>query len=153
MSNRPKRRVERVFSRIIDTGVSDTAESVVLHTCEDAKTLVRAMGVLRVSPIDTAMTTTVYLEAVLNVAPGATTVVTAGDTQSLDEDPPLQHIGTWVAEAMQNDTNGILVTDKIEFDTKAMRKLKAGDTVKLGYIASTANDLRLRGIVYLWFKE
>ena len=65
----------------------------------------------------------------------------------------LQEIGRWAADAMQNDTNGIIATDKIQFDTKAMRKMRAGDELVLNYVASTASNLRLRGTIYCWFKE
>jgi hypothetical protein len=153
MSKSPKRRIERVRARVIDTAVDSSAETIVLHTAEDAKTLIRVWADLRVSPIDTAMTTTVFLEALLALKPGAATITTAGVTQQLDQDVTLQEIGRWAAESMQNDTNGILVTDKITFDTKAMRKMRAGDELVLNYVASTANDLRLRGTIYCWFKE
>ena len=85
--------------------------------------------------------------------PAGTGIVGSTVTQGLDQDVPLQEIGRWHAEAMQNDTNGQIVTDTIQFDTKAMRKLRAGDEISLSYIASTGANLRLRGVVYLWFKE
>ena len=58
-----------------------------------------------------------------------------------------------MAEAIQNNTNGVYALGRIQFDTKAMRKMKPGDTLVLSYDASTASDLRLRGNVYNWFKE
>ena len=111
------------------------------------------MGNLRVSPIDTAMTTTVALTAMLAVNPVSTAVASVTTGQSLDKLVPLQEIASWWSEAMQNNANGLLVTDKIDFDTKAMRKVREGDTIVLNYAATTSNDLRLRGIIYLWFKE
>ena len=99
------------------------------------------------------MTTAVLYGSMLSVAPSGTAVENARITQNLDGDPPMQEIGRWYASAIQNDTNGIYGDDKIEFDTKAMRKLRTGDTILWHHIASTANDLRARGIIYLWFKE
>ena len=88
-----KRRVERTRSRIIDNAVSDSVESIVLHTAEDSKTLIRTWADLLVSPIDTAMATSVYLEVCLAIAPASTSVVVADTAQSLDNDVPLQEIG------------------------------------------------------------
>ena len=130
-STGPKRRIERIKSVIIDTAVSDSLERFDLHTCEDAKTLIRAMGFLSISPIDTAMATTVLFSGGLYLAPNSVNVDGASVTQSLDDPVSLQEIGAWYADAMQNDTNGILVTDKIHFDVSAQRKLKEGDVVTL----------------------
>ena len=149
----PRRRIERIRSILIDTAVSDSAETFTLHTAEDAKTLIRAWADISISPIDTAMATTVLYGGFLGVAPQGQNVASALVSQGLDSNTGLNEIGRWYADAMQNDTNGIVITDKIQFDTKAQRKLKAGDTVTWSHIASTANDLRARGVIYLWFKE
>ena len=124
-----------------------------MHTAEDSKTLIRVWAMLTVSPIDTAMLTSVPLEVVLAINPGGTSVISPGVTQGLDAPVTIQEIGRWWAEAGQNDTNGWLYVSRIEFDTKAMRKMRETDELVLRYVASTANDLRLRGVVYTWFKE
>ena len=153
MSTKPKRRVERKRAIIIDTNVSDSAETFVLHGVTDASTLIRAMADISISAIDTAMAITVLYGGLLAVEPGGTAVSNASVTQALDNNVPLQEIGRWYADVGQNDTNGWCVTDKIQFDTKAMRKLKPGDEVVWQHIASTTGDLRARGVIYLWFKE
>jgi hypothetical protein len=149
----PKRRVERVTSIIIDTAVSDSAEVFTLHTCEDSKTLIRAMADISISPIDTAMATTVYYQGMLAISPAGTGIGSPVTTQALDSPTSLQEIGRWSADAGQNDTNGWIWCDKVQFDTKAQRKLREADTVVWKHVASTANDLRARGVIYLWFKE
>ena len=152
-SSSPKRRIERVKSIVVDTAVDGSVEEVILHTAEDAKTLIRAWGDLRISPIDTAMTTTVACHVLMAINPASTAVVSPGVSNSLDVPVPLQEIASWWGEGMQNDTNGIIATDKIQFDMKAQRLMREADEVVLRYVASTANDLRLRGVIYLWFKE
>ena len=152
-SNSPRRRIERIRSVIIDTSVAGTEEEFILHSAEDAKTLIRAWGQLSISPIDTAMVTTVLFSGKLSIHPNSQKVTGPTVTQSLDGNTPLQELGSWYADAMQNDTNGLITTDKIEFDMKAQRKMKAGDEVVWSHLASTASDLRCRGVIYLWFKE
>ena len=149
----PKRRIERVGSRIIDTSVSSTSEDFILHTADDAKTLIRAWGQLSLSPISTSSATSILYGGLLCVDPAGVGVIGASVTQVLDEDVPLQEIGRWYGDTMQNDTNGQIITDKIEFDMKAQRKLKKGDEIVWKHIASTNAAVRARGIIYLWFKE
>ena len=51
------------------------------------------------------------------------------------------------------DTNGVWNPDVIEFDIKAMRKLRETDEIALAYIANNSGDIKLIGDIYLWFKE
>ena len=73
-STGPKRRIERIKSVIIDTSVADSLERFDLHTCEDSKTLIRAMGFLSISPISTTMATTVLFSGGLYLAPNSVNV-------------------------------------------------------------------------------
>ena len=149
----PKRRIERIKSVIVDASVDSAVETVVLHTAEDTKTLVRALGQFRISPIDTAMTAVNAMQLMLAIRPRSTSVVNPSVVQVLDDNVALQEIASWWAEVFMNNSQGQIFHDKIEFDTKAMRKLKVGDEVAIAYRATVASDMRLRGIVYLWFKE
>ena len=149
----PKRRIERVKSIIVDGSVDNATETVVLHTAEDTKTLVRALGQFLISPIDTAMTAVNGFQLMLKIRPAGVSITNPATTQALDTPVPLQEIASWWAEGIMNNANGQITTGKIEFDTKAMRKLKQNDEVVVSYLATVASDFRLRGIVYLWFKE
>ena len=149
----PKRRIERIKAIIVDASVDSAVETVVLHTAEDSKTLVRALGQILVSPIDTAMTAVNAMQAMLTVRPRSTSVANPSVLQVLDDPVPLQEIASWWLEVFMNNSQGQIFHDKVDFDTKAMRKLKEGDEIALAYRATVASDMRLRAIIYLWFKE
>ena len=154
ISNRaPKRRIERIKAIIIDATVASTVTEIILHTAEDAKTLVRSMGNLFITPIDTAMTAATAINIMLAVNPASVRVGFPTVTQVLDVDVGINEIASWWAEAIMNNANGQYDKTILSWDTKAMRKLKAGDEITLLYDATQASDLRIRGVIYLWFKE
>ena len=156
MSQRsPKRRIERVFSRIVDADIAATVTDFTLHSAEDSKTLIRIMGEFIVTPIDAALTTFKNGECVISIKPRSATVALApaSATQNLDQDVPTEEIARFPFAALFNNTNGTSVLFHRMFDIKAMRKMKPGDLVTLGVIADTAGDLKFVATIYLWFKE
>ena len=124
-----------------------------LHTAEDAKTLIRTMIQLKAF-ITGDIATPVRGEVVIGIAPGGTQVAEAPSTsQALDNNATLQEIARFPMVACHNATGDYVWVDTIDIDTKAMRKLKAGDTVTIRHVASTASAIQLFGVVQMWFKE
>ena len=100
------------------------------------------------------MTTFVYGECMLHVAPRTVQVASAASTsQALDQTVPLEEIARFPFAAMMNNTNGQAILYQREFDIKAMRKLKGSDDLVFSYIANTASDLKIVANIYMWFKE
>ena len=155
MSSRvtPKRRIERVGG-ILSGTIPSTAGVVTLHTAEDAKTLVRVLlmykGVTSSDDPGGAAFT-----AILGVSPGGTTVITPTVSQTLDQDITLQEIARFRNNIYRelNASSELLFQEFPEWhlDTKAMRKLKAGDKIEINHIAGSAKAYV--GYYYLWFKE
>lgn len=147
----PKRRIERVRCDLSVTS-SGTAAYLVLHTAEDKKTLVRVVieGVAYLEA--NALGLTNYL---LAVSPKSTEISAPSISSSLDQDAPVQTILSFTTAAYGDTTSATppaIVMDKVYVDTKAMRKLSAGDEITLGHISNGAGRL-FNGTVYLWFKE
>ena len=150
----PKRKVQRVFSRPVDTSISNTVENKTLYTSEDPVTLIRMRGDFVFDPVDNALTAPVRGEFVIGVNPRGQQVIRDPSTgELLDAAVPLEEIVRFPFSCYWNDTNGIFKPYEVHFDTKAMRKLKEADTIELYYIAATGGDIKFVGNVYLWFKE
>ena len=150
---RPKRRIERIRADINQT-MSGSEQSITLHTAEDSKTLVRVFADLLIYNTGDNQLGTAY-EIVLSVSPGGTNVVTAPVAQALDQDVTLQEITRkrGVVFRAQDGTPDVVMQENQEWhlDTKAARKMKAGDLLIFRFIGST--DVVMRGTVYMWFKE
>ena len=126
MSSMPKRRIERVWSRVVATSVGTTPEENILHSAEDAKTLIRVLFNMR-AWVTTDAVSTRYGEWVLSVYPASTRVApVAGSGETLDQDAPLQELARGPVASIRDNTNGFHIIDQVHLDTKAMRKLKAG---------------------------
>ena len=69
----PKRRIERFRSTVVDAGVAGTETEKVLHTAEDSKTLIRALGRVKLVGIDSTVTAVNY-SMILRVNPRGTSV-------------------------------------------------------------------------------
>ena len=153
MSSKQKRRVERFGSTIYVNTVGTSAGALALHTAEDAKTLIRTYARIKAF-ITGDIALPIRGEGVISVAPAGTTVADNPTTsQSLDNARPMQELVRFPFVATHNATGDYVQVDTIEIDTKAMRKLKQGDVIRLSHIASTANAIQLYGTVDLWFKE
>ena len=148
-----KRRIERIMSRVVQTGLGTSEANIVLHTAEDSKTLVRIL--MRAKAYATGdIATPVRGEWLLAVAPNGTGVTAAASTsQDLDNPVPLQEIARGPMVWCHNATGDYAFMDTVELDTKAMRKLKENDVIELSLISNTASSLYFTAVVYLWFKE
>ena len=147
----PKRRIERFRSTVVDAGVAGTETEKVLHTAEDSKTLIRALGRVKLVGIDSTVTAVNY-SMILRVNPRGTSVQGIASSESLDNPVAIEEIARW-SGSVGYDTNGVWNPDVIEFDIKAMRKLRETDEIALAYIANNSGDIKLIGDIYLWFKE
>ena len=139
-------------SLIYDT-VDVSQSSLTLHTCEDSKTLIRAMGNFRLTPINDGIE---IGQLTLGIAPGTVDVSGASaGSQSLDSPVALQEILRMPFHGHRDETSGQVqyMGDSVQFDSKAQRKLKEGDLVRLYHDGITGSILTISGIVYLWFKE
>ena len=149
----PKRPIERIFSRVVDTSISASAESVTLYTAEENVTLIRILIEYIMDPVDNALAAPVRGECLLHVKPRGQQVADSPATsQSLDNGVSIEEIARFPWSVMWNDTNGIFKAFHGKSDIKAMRKLREGDEITLAYIAATASDVKFVANVYLWFK-
>ena len=90
----------------------------------------------------------------LSVYPRSVQVTTGpGVSQSLENSTPVEEIARFPWTVIWNDTNGIYNNHHRVADIKAMRKLKSGDEIVLGYVCSVASDSKMVANVYMWFKE
>lgn len=145
----PKRRIEKVYS-LVNFSFDSTPSSVVVHTAEDAKTLVRAILRLEVMPeVNGDFTWATYFHK----EPNATSVITAQTGNFPDIDMPQELI--WCAQGTFENVNSINMTSRVlEVDLKGQRKLKVGDRLKIEAVGSIADPCAsLAGTVTLIFKE
>ncbi len=148
----PKRRIERVWSQdndFIESGIIERT----LHTVEDAKTLVRTIADIQVMNTDATADALTNFGWAVYVAPAGTSVVNPLQGASLDNDEPLQVIARGLGSLEMRTNVGESQTKQFKLDIKAMRKLKPGDLIKIGYIASTTNVLWITFGFNFHFKE
>lgn len=140
----PRRQIERVYSEVYSQATNSNT-AVVLHTVEDSKTLIRLKGHISCMH-DDATDETLWM--VIHVKPNGVAVVTPATGADLDNDVPEQEL---VRCTFQSKTDG----DRSvwEFDSKGMRKLKAGDQITLTHQAGGVDAWFVAGPVYMWFKE
>ena len=125
---------------------------VVLHTAEDAKTLVRALLVLDQLAIGDG-NMDVFWNLAIRPAGTAVTNAIVSRAQSEDVPSPLQEIAGGVSVVKADAANNVFeYPGQQRFDIKAQRKLKEGDTVVFSHLGSAAN-YQMLGIIYVWFKE
>lgn len=155
----PKRRIERFGSRGNNV-VSTSANSVILHTAEDAKTLVSARYRLILNAGDSVVDreNNYVVDWALHVQPAATAVVTTSSGDVTDNPETMQLIarGRLSIKVSADGTNVNVATIDTDKDViKAMRKLKEADRVTFTYISSVG-DSNGAELCYAWdlhFKE
>ena len=131
----PKRQIDRVHSRIVDTSILSSQETVTIYTAEDAVTLIRILAHIIISPIDGAMASPMRGEYMIELAPRGVSVATDVSTsQSLDENVPIEEIARFPWSVMMDTTSGILQEDRRTIDMKAMRKMKEGDELHFAIV-------------------
>lgn len=147
----PKRRIERIHCDIATT-LSTGVTELVLHTVEDSKTLVRVVAdLIQYSESNAGTRSKVSLQ----VQPGSVVVRNPIISQQLDVNAPATMLFEFPMYSYGDTTSATapaIVIDHIQRDSKAMRKLKAGDEIAMRTIGSSVNGI-ITGTVELWFKE
>lgn len=145
----PKRPIERVRNRINQT-VSDSQANAVLFTADDPMTLVRMLVELTVH---CGVVATADAHLIIAKAPNGQGVVTPTISQALDVNAPEELLAERsVAHAtLSNIDQGPYW--KWEVDSKAMRKMKTGDTILLSTLADVASSFLITGHITMWFKK
>ncbi len=149
----PKRRIERIRSTLVIEPVTAAQVGHIMHTCEDAKTLVRVL-IDGYWTHDPSITLPDSLGAKWMVANRPNGQLVAGLTmvQALDETPPLQEIASGYVAFGGAVDEGTLGTPFYR-DIKAMRKLVVGDEITFEARADVTDSIEFKGVIYLWFKE
>lgn len=139
----PRRRVEKVTAQVVNT-ITNSITNAVLHTCEDAKTLVRVIMEGDFTPIAGGAYGWVLVKE-----PQGSAVVTpsAGTNLDVDESDLLlvRGSGGFGASAVENT--------HISIDSKGQRKLKVGDEIVLRHVGDTATMGTFAGTITMIFKE
>lgn len=141
----PKRRIERVSNRI-NHQLTNAATTSILHTCEDRKTLVRAIITLYTFRITGVQTAWNY---VLHRLPRGQSVGSPSVSESLDNDVVKEQI--W--DISQGQFGTALEVIETHVDLKSMRKMDPGDTLVLKDTCSVAAGAHVYGQITLFFKE
>lgn len=144
VSRAPKRRIEKVYSNVATT-ISNSANYNVLHTCEDAKTLVRMRITGNVVPISGQPLTNIGIQ----IKPNGTRVRTPSSAESLDNPEPKTDL--WQTQIYGDQATG--GTFQIDVDSKAMRKLQELDVIEMWDISNVASSSLFTCTVTMWFKE
>ncbi len=145
----PKRRIEKIRNRLGFT-ITDSNASRVLHVAEDSKTLVRIIIDVYIQKI---ITTTADYHMVLQLAPGGTSVITPQIGQVLDE--PAINLLLLEQSGAGFTLSAIDQAQRFHWqvDSKAMRKMKETDQIKLQTLSDVASAFTVTGHVTLFFKE
>ncbi len=152
MATNTKRRIERVMSQIAGNAGTSVTQNI-LHTAEDAKTLVRMLIRGRAQQLGVAQSNPAW-SFVLGVDPrGQQVVLDPSNAESLDNSTPTEEILRFASVFGGDPDAGGTTFQDIFIDTKAMRKMKPGDEIVYREIASIASAVNVHLIVYLWFKE
>ena len=146
------RRIERSMHRLFPVNIGTSQDDSVLHTAEDAKTLIRIHARLKAWVVADSVSVRVA-ELLLHVRPAGQAVVSGSCTEDLEFDVPLQEIARFPVAAIRDNTNGLIVIDEVLADVGAQRKLKKGDELVLSVIANAASNWSVYGNIYTWFKE
>lgn len=150
----PKRRIERFNSKGSVSG-NASVQSVTLHTCEDAKTLVNTRGLFVYHPSVAGSDANVVCDWVIAIAPAGTSVINASTAGASDGVVSNLVVARGRLQATGTYSGGNLICgigDRQEILTKAMRKMKENDLLVLSYVMSSAQG----NLVYsidLHFKE
>ena len=146
-----KRRIEKVRNMINDV-ITNSQSNLVLHTAEDAKTLVRTIIDLKLVRIDDGAVTAIYHQ-IIQRAEAGTTIFNPSTTQFLDA--PAATALIWEDAGVANiiTAAGDMNVIHIQVDTKGMRKMKENDTIVLSHLATVASAFQVSGNITLFFKE
>ncbi len=149
----PKRRIETFESRVEDANLDTAVTQFIIHTAEDAKTLVRTIisGKLL---LHSGVADALYdCDLLLEVQPGAVSIGNPTTSQVLDQPKQKQTLWRYTTAFEDRTLAGPASSERIHVDLKSMRKLSTGDRIVLETIASTANVIGFFGWIVQFFKE
>ena len=147
----PKRRVESFFSKI-NTTITTSATSNILHSAEDSKTLVRTIIQLFITRLDAALSPAFFNLQLIHEPQGAN-IVTGAVAAALDSVKPTGLLWNFNGHADRESAIGETVAQRVEVDLKSMRKMKEGDTMVLQTIGDVASSFTISGSITQFFKE
>ena len=147
----PKRRIERIRNRINDT-ITTSVSEVILHTAEDAKTLVRTIFDITLVRIDDGLVSAAY-DMMLQRLEAGVTVNAPAIGASLDQPASLSLL--WEHGGVTNivTASGDMQVIRLFVDLASMRKMKENDTIEWAHVSDVANAFQAQGHVTLFFKE
>lgn len=146
----PKRRIERVYN-VISQQITDSAVTEVLHSPEDAKTLVRMVGEIHFYAV--TGTGVQIGTAIIRCNRSGVSVIEPEASESKDQDSPVERIAQYPFLVNRDTTNQQYIKCTWKFDIKAQRKLKPGDDIVFAALGGTSAFGNYWGTVDLWFKE
>ncbi len=154
----PRRRIERIATQVVQNSMPTAGKTIVIHTAEDSKTLVRILADLYlgylVNNIDDRYDT---VDLVLSIQPIGVQVAPGSLSAVADRVVGTPEIARWTVpvKVVSRGTDGFWqFMPHIHADISAMRKMKETDKLVLSVIASTNdNEVKLDGNIYAWFKE
>ena len=161
----PRRRIERIRTQFVNKPIGTTAATIIVHTAEDSKTLVRLLIQLDLYyEVSNVADLSDSVDLVLNLQPTGVGVVGATLGGGVDQVIPIQEIARWGKRviATKGALSGTSATETqvwqnyptIHADISAMRKMKENDIIALGIVAGTNdNSVKIDGNIYAWFKE
>lgn len=138
----PKRRIEKVYSQVVNT-VTNSTTSLVLHTAEDSKTLVRII----MDGVWTPITGGAF-GWVVAIEPTGTSVISPGSGTQLDQDMS----NLLLLKGCAGFGTGV-ENLPVHIDSAGMRKLQTGDEIVFRHLADTATMATFSGTFILIFKE
>ena len=151
-----RRQIERRRLTIRNTGFDNVQGDDIIHTADDAKTLIRIKGSLWVYT-NTEILSEVFGDMVFHIKPAGQAVVTPTVTAAEDQVVPLQElfrIPTMVERTLNASPEPEWgIPQYFEFDTKVQRKMKKNDELVLSHLTTSSLDCSIFGHVYAWFKE
>ena len=132
-----RQKMFRKRSYIENDALTTTDSNVVLFTAQEACTLRRIIATIIVTnDADSSNSVTNFS---IEVAPNGVVVNSAFGSQALDVDVSQEYLGGGVLAlgATNTTVSGFLATDKVQWESKGMRKMRKGDQL----IISHTSDL------------
>ena len=137
---------------MINDTITNSQSNLVMHTAEDAKTLVRTIVDLKITRTDDGTVNATYHQ-VIQRAEAGTLIFNPTTSQFLDA--PAANALVWEDAGTSNIVTAVgnMQILRIQLDSKGMRKMKENDTIVYSHIASVASAFQVSGTITLFFKE
>ncbi len=148
----PKRVITRRRSNVVTT-VTSSQNANNIHTSTKKETLIRTLIVGAILYVGAG--TLARMNMLLEVKPNGTAVADAATiTETLDQEENVNALlrGYWNAD-VRSDI-GSPMGQQVYIDSKAMRKLEAGDVIGINFIGNSASgDMMVNLEIIQWFKQ